>query len=154
MGEKQPQTKDAVSVSEMARMVGLSRARFYQLVKGGVFPEPRRHPETNRPYYDEEQQRTCLEVRRRNCGADGQPVLFYPERKRAGAGPKRPGRGKNEGLLDGVRGLGLTGVTAGQVAEALKELYPQGRPGADDAEVIRCVFLHLRRQGPGGKSGE
>ncbi len=30
--------KSAVSVSEMARMVGLSRARFYQLMTEGVFP--------------------------------------------------------------------------------------------------------------------
>ena len=31
------QTKAVVSVAEMARMVGLSRARFYQLV-GTTFP--------------------------------------------------------------------------------------------------------------------
>ena len=31
--------KAAVSVAEMARMVGLSRARFYQLV-GSAFPHP------------------------------------------------------------------------------------------------------------------
>jgi hypothetical protein len=29
-----------VSVSEMARMVGLSRQRFHQLVQCGVFPQP------------------------------------------------------------------------------------------------------------------
>ena len=33
-------TKAAVSVAEMAQMVGLSRARFYQLV-GTTFPSPR-----------------------------------------------------------------------------------------------------------------
>ena len=31
--------KSAVSVAEMARMVGLSRSRFYQLV-GTAFPHP------------------------------------------------------------------------------------------------------------------
>ena len=30
--------KMAVSVTEMARMLGLSRARFYQLVRSGTFP--------------------------------------------------------------------------------------------------------------------
>jgi hypothetical protein len=59
-------TKVAVSISEMARMVGLSRQRFHQL-KGTTFPEPMRDPETNRPFYDEELQQLCLEVRRRNC---------------------------------------------------------------------------------------
>ena len=49
MGDK-PQTKVAVSVAEMAMMVGLSRVRFYQLVDAGVFPRPERHAETGRPY--------------------------------------------------------------------------------------------------------
>ena len=43
------------SVSEMARMVGLSRQRFYQL-QGTAFPEPLRDSGTNRPFYDEELQ--------------------------------------------------------------------------------------------------
>ena len=46
-------TKAVVTVAEMARMVGLSRARFYQLM-GSTFPEPSRDEETGRPYYTEE----------------------------------------------------------------------------------------------------
>lgn len=44
-------TKVAVSISEMARMVGLSRQRFHHL-KGTTFPEPMRDPEYNRPLYE------------------------------------------------------------------------------------------------------
>ena len=40
-------SKMAVSVTEMARMVGLSRARFYQLVRAGTFPPPDREPATD-----------------------------------------------------------------------------------------------------------
>ena len=72
-------TKAAVTVAEMARMVGLSRARFYQLL-GTAFPFPVYDVSTRRPAYVEEQQRVCLEVRRRNCGIDGKPVLFYARR--------------------------------------------------------------------------
>ena len=39
----------AVTVAEMARMVGLSRARFYQLQKAGVFPTPQMNPSTEAP---------------------------------------------------------------------------------------------------------
>jgi hypothetical protein len=46
--------KAAVIVSEMARMVGLSRARFYQLRKAGVFPLPVYDVATRRPVYTEE----------------------------------------------------------------------------------------------------
>ena len=62
-------------------MCGLSRQRFSQLVKAGVFPEPLRDGATGRPYYDGPGQEACLEVRRRNCGANGRVVLFYARRQ-------------------------------------------------------------------------
>ena len=68
-------TKTVVTVAEMARMVGLSRARFYQLI-GSCFPWPLYGVSTKRPFYDENLQRMCLDVRRRNCGIDGKPILF------------------------------------------------------------------------------
>ena len=157
----QIQTKVAVTVAEMARMVGLSRARFYQLVEAGVFPAPERHPETKRPFYGEELQRTCLEVRRRNCGLNGKPVLFYARRATAtattgtrkprAAAPRQPE--PHAALLDAVKGLGLTAVTPIQVAAAVAELYPKGTEGVDQGEVIRSVFLWIKRQDSGDKVG-
>jgi len=62
----QIQTKAAVTVAEMARMLGLSRARFYQLQSAGVFPSPVYLVSNRRPIYVEEMQEVCIEVRRRN----------------------------------------------------------------------------------------
>src|SRR4051812_47561656 len=106
--------KSGVSVSDMARTVGLSRQRFHQLVKTGVFPQPLRDEATERPYYDESGQAECLEVRRRNCGVNGKVVLFYARRQPVAAGPPRPNKprpvptGSYAEVLDGVRALGLT----------------------------------------------
>ena len=147
----EPQAKAVVSKSEMARMVGLSPARFAQLV-GTTFPWPQYDLRTRRPFYSEELQSVCVEVRRRNCGIDGRPILFYsrrpintvPVRK-----PKKVAAAKNDqhaDLIDGIKGLGLVAVNAAQVAEAVKELYPQGMPEAAGGEVLRAVFLYLRRQ--------
>ena len=72
------ETKAIVTVSEMARMCGLSRARFYQLQKAGVFPAPTY--QEGRPVYTEEQQLVCLEVRKKNRGVNNKPVLFYARR--------------------------------------------------------------------------
>ena len=83
------ETKAAVTVAEMARMVGLSRARFYQLM-GTAFPSPVYDVATRRPHFDEDQQKDCLEVRRRNCGIDGKPILFYC--RRAPINSKRPSK--------------------------------------------------------------
>lgn len=72
--------KSGVSISDMARTVGLSRQRFHQLMKAGVFPQPLRDEATERPYYNEQGQAQCLEVRRRNCGVNGKIILFYARR--------------------------------------------------------------------------
>ena len=148
----QIQTKAAVSVAEMARMCGLSRSRFYQLM-GTAFPQPERQPETDRPIYTEEQQKICLEVRRRNCGIDGKPVLFYARRlttaptKPKSAKPKLEAkRGDVLALIDGLNGLGFTAATAAEVQRVTDELYPHGTAGLDRGEVLRAVFLHLKRQ--------
>jgi hypothetical protein len=150
--------KAAVTVSEMARMVGLSRARFYQLQKAGVFPMPVYDVATRRPVYTEELQNVCLEVRRRNCGVNNKPVLFYARRAPITPAPARPRKVtakprkiEHADLLDALHGLGLASVTAAHAGAAVKELFPQGTAGVAEAEVVRAVFLHLRRQGSGGK---
>jgi hypothetical protein len=151
------QTKAVVSVVEMARMVGLSRQRFYQL-QGTAFPFPVYDVQTRRPFYTEELQQVCLEVRRRNCGIDGKPVMFYctghrhqgrkPVSKRKPLAKKK----SHTGIIDGLTALGLV-VSPNQVAEVLNELFPRGVKGEDQGEVLKAVFLHLKRQDTADKVG-
>jgi len=143
--------KAVVTVAEMARMCCLSRSRFYQLI-GSAFPQPERQPGTGRPIYTEDLQRVCLEVRRRNCGIDGKPILFYARRPTsAPTRPKTPKpklapKGKDvSALVDGLNALGLTTATAAQIQRVTEELFPGGTEGMDQGEVLRAVFLHLKR---------
>ena len=144
------QIKSVVSVSEMARMVGLSRQRFHQL-RGTTFPEPDYDPETNRPFYDQEKQEVCLSVRQRNCGIDGKPILFYARRNDVGV-PRKTRKpttptaknNKYDHIVESLKALGLQSATASQVDEALKSLFPDGTKSVDEAEVVRTVFLHLQ----------
>ena len=143
------ETKSAVTVAEMARMCGLSRARFYQL-KGTTFPEPSRDSDTGRPFYNEEQQRVCLEVRRRNCGINGKPVLFYSRGNKPITAPARnrkpkPTKPVHGELIDALRSLGLVSVTAQQADVVIKELFPSGIANIDHGEVVRAVFIHIQR---------
>ncbi len=147
------QTKAVVTVSQMARMVGLSRARFYQLVKAGVFPRPVYFVANRRPFFDEEMQKVCLEVRRRNCGINGQPVLFYAVGhlpQKSGVVSKRfpkPANPKADhaDIIEGLAALGLN-PTAQQVQSAVQTLYPTGIIHHDRGDVLRSIFLHLKRQ--------
>lgn len=147
------QLKAAVTVSEMARMCSLSRARFYQLMQEGVFPPPVYLLATRRPVYVEELQEVCLEVRRRNCGVNGRPVLFYARGTPINR-PSKPSRKATKAtkrddypeIRAAVQALGLTSASADDVAQAVKHLYPNGVDGVSQPEVIRAVFLHLRCQ--------
>jgi hypothetical protein len=149
----QMMSKTVVSVAEMARMVGLSRARFYQLVNDGIFPSPLYSVHTRRPFFNEEMQQVCMDVRKRNCGVNGKPILFYASRHPLGSQPrpvkknKAEPKQKNEyaDLLDGLRSLGLD-VTAAKVEPVVKELFPAGIQNLDCGEIIRGVFLRLKRQ--------
>ena len=154
--------KAVVSVSDMARAVGLSRARFYQLVRGGTFPPPDHDPATGRPCYTQEQQAAVLEVRRRNCGIDGKPVLFYARRRDLGTARGKPTTAKPKveakkgdvaALVEGLNALGMTTATAAQVEHITHELYPQGTAGLDRGQVLRAVFLEIRRRNSSGSAG-
>jgi len=140
-------TKTAVSVAEMARMVGLSRARFYQLI-GSAFPHPVYNVSTRRPFFDEEAQQIILEVRKRNCGIDGKPILFYARHAPKAAPKKKQDhvRKLNIELIEGLKSLGLI-VNSVQVEAAIKTLFPRGIDHVDQGEVIRSVFIHLKAKG-------
>jgi|SRR4051812_11821875 hypothetical protein len=150
MNNVSPPIKESVSVAEMARMVGLSRARFYQLI-GNAFPFPLYQTATRRPFFNAELQQICLDVRRRNCGIDGKPIMFYC--RRGGELPRaKTGRSKVQaktpeplaGLLESVQELGLP-ATLSEVATAVKELFPSGWSGVPEGELIRAVFIHIKR---------
>jgi hypothetical protein len=142
------ETKKVVSIAEMARMVGLSRSRFYQLT-GSTFPFPLYDVATHRPFYNEDLQMICLDVRRRNCGIDGKPVLFYCGRgvntSTSKKKTKTPKANPHADLLDGLKALGLP-ATVEQVEVAVLFLYPNGLGGLSQGEVLRAVFLHLKRK--------
>ena len=149
-------TKSAVSVTEMARMVGLSRARFYQLVRRGTFPPADQDAVTARPCYFEDKQRQILEARRRNCGVDGIAILFYSRRRdlgtvKATARPAKPKVKANQyaDLIDLLAAAKVV-ATAAQVEAAVKEEFPNGIEGKDPAEVFLTVHERLQRQNSSG----
>lgn len=158
-------SKEIVTVAEMARNIGLSRARFYELIKEGVFPNPSRNPQTKRPFFDRQQQEMCVLIRKTSKGANGRAVLFYgrrlesmPPPKRAAPKKKKPARSRDnetvgargDDLIDelsrGLRQLGLAGITPAAIQRALADVYPDGHGHADRSELLLTVFRCLKRR--------
>ena len=149
----QDSVTSAASITDVSRMVGLSRARFYQLVKAGVFPPPVYDVRTKRPFYTCDQQKISLAVRKMNLGINGQPILFYARKAPFGKKPQPSTRQnkKNEqssrwnSIVDGLKSLGLE-VTSAEVEAIIRTDYPSGTDGLDEGELLRTCFRNLRQQ--------
>jgi len=124
------------SVSEMARRLGLSRARFYQLVNRGVFPPPVRS-NTHRPFYSLDLQQQCLAIRKTRVGFNGLPVLFNRSRRRS----RGKSAGQYEGLVAALVNMGLK-ANMKTVRQAIRVLYPAGPTESQD-EILRNLFRHF-----------
>lgn len=142
-------TKAAISVTEMARLVGMSRNHFFTLCKKGVFPMPVYALSNRRPFFDIDAQQECLRVRASNIGANGQYVMFYPPRNKQPDSPTEASSRKVKPteraveLAKALKHLGLA-VTPQQVDAAVAEVYPDGPP-SEDGVVVRALFLHWKR---------
>ncbi len=125
--------KECVTVTEMARMCRLSRARFHELTREGIFPTPSRNEQTGRPFFDREQQERCLLVRRMNRGANGRCVIFYgcrleappppPKRKQLPISRSPKGQARQDPVITelrhGLTQLGMTNLTDVDIRQAL-----------------------------------
>lgn len=144
--------KAAVSLSEMARMVKLSRARFYDLVERGVFLHPVYSLANKRPFYTADMQAENLAARQTCIGCNGEYVIFYERKPKPAA--SRPASAsaavrhhEYSHLIAGLKSLGLVSVSAAQVEEAVATSYPNGMTGVDESMVLRTIYRHLRRLG-------
>ena len=133
-----------VTVTELCELIGLSKNRFYALQKAGIFPAAMRSPLNNRPVFDSALVEQCLGIVRHRVGANGAP--YVPNRKKAAPGRehRRKPTERHQGLIEALGSLGLT-CAASQVDEAMKRLPEEGR-GLEESELIRRLFLELRKQ--------
>ena len=138
-------TKQAVSVTEIANMCNLSRARFYQLLDVGFFPKPLIDERSNRPYYNLELQQKCLECRQSGIGADSSIMLFYSPRKKENVTNMRKMKVDPviKELTDTLESMGLE-TNEKQVQQGLSDIYPDGIGGQEQGVVIRELFRYLK----------
>jgi len=147
----------AISVSQMAQLLQISRSRFYQLLDAGFFLPPIYDLKTKRPFYSREMIERNMQAKTQNLGINGEVVLFYSPRKNIPAKPKRAHSTVemvsnscpvDVELMESLRALGLENLTEQQVKSALKTCYPEGIDQEED-EVLRKIFRHLKCQNSG-----
>ncbi len=146
-----------VSMTQMAKLLNLSRSRFYQLITEKILLPPIYSLNSKRPYFTEEMARQNLEVRRSNVGINGQIIIFYagrskttntdPHKKTVKEKPtKQSSPGRHGDLIDALEGLGIENITDSQVDAALSKCFPDGTDNIDKDEILRTIFRHLKRR--------
>lgn len=146
--------KEYCSISELAKLLNLSRAQFYNHM-GKVFPYPIYDICTRRPFYTKELQEICLHIRRTNIAYDGSPILFYSPRKKGNLPPKKSTPETNdkstarnpryEEWVETLKSMGLPTVKYGQVESVVKQLYPNGVP-EDEGTILREIYRNIRQE--------
>ena len=132
------------SVSDIATRLGLSRARFYQLQKMGIFPAPVYCIRTKRPFYPMDLQERCLEIRKTGIGHNGRPIIFYSKRNGSSAKSIDCLENKYKELSDALEELGLK-IAPGKVEKAVKSLHPNNWHRLDvDGELIVELFRYFQ----------
>jgi len=144
-------SKPIISVTDMAKSVGLSRARFYQLIKEGIFPQPIYSVRTRRPFYDKDLQEECIQIRQTGIGHNSEYILFYSPRennpgKRKSLKKKSNGNPLHTEIVDTLQTMGLT-ASESQVDQVVKELYPDGMGNLEIGVVVRDVYRHIKNGG-------
>jgi len=147
--KKMSNLKPIISISEMCKILNLSRGRFYQLLKSGFFPKTLTDDRSKRPYYNQELQEKCLECRQSGIGVNGSYMLFYSPRKNENISDLKSRKKKIDPALkeltDTLKTMGIE-TTVEQVQKSLSELYPSGTEKVEQGVVIRELFRYLKSQ--------
>ena len=128
------------TVAQMAMKLKLSRPRFYQLTKDGIFPPPVYAIKTQKPLYPTRLQQICIDIRKTGIGYNGKYVRFYRKRK-----PIKV-EFEHRQIAAALRELGLI-VNPEHVKKTLKKLrLPVSKAKADDPETIHMLFNHFNSE--------
>ena len=139
-------SKAVVSITEISKILQLSRSRFYQLLQSGFFPKPKYDDRSKRPYYDIELQQKCLECRNSGIGVDGSFMLFYSPRTKETVSDLRKKKidPALKEIVETLLTMGLV-VTGSQVGKAIQHLYPDGIGEIEQGLVIRELFRYFKQ---------
>jgi hypothetical protein len=132
--------KGICTVTELTKKLGLSRARFYQLQKAGVFPVPVYCIRTRRPFYTLELLQKCFDIRKTGIGQNGQLIIFNAKREKNGQVPKNQAYSEYKDLTDVLKKMGLN-VPLHKVKKTFIARYPEGIPAHVDKDTVTEEFF-------------
>jgi len=144
-----------INMSNMAKLLNLSRSRLYQLIDQGILLKPVYLSANKRPVYTKEMAMRNIEVKNSNVGINGKVIMFYTARtlttpaksKKAvkkSTDQKTVSSGKHADLIDALESLGLEDITSSQIDSAIHKCFPDGTKNVTDDDILTEIFRHLK----------
>ena len=156
MNDKNRHIPPYVNMSNMARLLNLSRSRLYQLIDQGVLLQPVYLITNKRPVYTKEMAVRNLEVKSNNVGINGEIVMFYSARTatstrlkktvRKSDDQKRVSADTHADMIYALESLGLENITSSQIESAIQKCFPGGTTNVSDDYILTEVFRYLKCQ--------
>ena len=154
--DNNPLELSAISVTQMAQAIGLSRARLYQLIQAEKLPSPVYDIRSRRPHYPSHLQEICLAIKRTGIASDGSPLVFYRRRHKPIVQPQAASVTqkvesptsdtlKYADLVEALREMGIE-TDENAVQAAITTLAPPD--DIDEGTLLRDLFRHLRKKRP------
>ena len=147
-----------INMSNMAKLMNLSRSRLYQLVDQGVLLKPVYLSNNKRPVYAREMVVRNLEVKHNNVGINGEIVMFYSARTSTTAKPKKiikkstdqkmVSSDKHADMIDALESLGLDDINSSNIDSVIHKCFPDGTKNISENDILREVFRHMKRRNP------
>jgi hypothetical protein len=141
--------KEVYSLSQFARILGISRTSLYQYKETGVFPPSLSCPcMDNRPFYTHELLQRCLTILKTGIDYSGKAVVFNARRKprtaRGRVTPKKTRADLYQSLTKIMKQIGID-VTIDEVKGAIKTVCPKGLVINNEPEekLIKAVYGHF-----------
>lgn len=144
-----------INMSNMAKLLNLSRSRLYQLIDQGILLKPVYLSSNKRPVYTREMAVRNLEVKNNNVGINGEIIMFYSAR----VTPNKPKKtvkksteqkiassDKHADMIDALESLGLEGVSSSQIDSAIRNCFRNGTKNITEDDILTEVFRYLKCQ--------
>ena len=146
-----------VGMSQMAKLLHLSRSRLYQLVDAGILVPPAHLLSNKRPIYTREMVLRNLEVKTNNTGINGEIIMFYTARNTVPSVNKtirksevkvqnKEPKNKYQSFINDLESLGLEDVSVKNIESALSDCFPDTVPDIEDDETLTAIFRYLNCQ--------
>lgn len=144
-----------INMSNMAKLMNLSRSRLYQLIEQGILLKAVYLLNNKRPIYTREMAVRNLEVKHSNVGINGEIVMFYSARiSNTASKPKKTiqkstkqkaiSSDKHADLIDALESLGLENITSSQIDSAILKCFPDGAENISEDYILTEVFRYLK----------